>query len=549
MRTLILTAAAMLASAASATPPIMPPGPPPSPPPRLLVVISVDQLSSELFEQYRPQFTSGFTRMQLGTSFLNAYQSHAATETCPGHSTLLTGARPATTGIVANGWLDQSVARTDKSIYCAEDERVAGSTYRDYSVSPEHLRSATLGDRLKARVPAARNVAVAGKDRAAVMMSGRAVDQRWYWDGKRFATDLKGVAEPRSVTAVNAALDRSLAQPSAPLEPPAVCAGRARPYALTPELTVGAGRLERAAGDRRAFRAHPDFDGAVLALAAGLVEELRLGRGDATTDILSIGLSASDYVGHSYGNRGQEMCLQMLALDRELGDFFAVLDRSGVDYAVALTSDHGAMDIPERLRDQGIAGAARVDPALMGPAVGKAIGARLGLAGPVILGDNAAGDLWIDDALPARDQARALAAAVAHYRAHPQVAAVFTNAELAGSPPPSGDVRNWDLRARAKASFDPARSGDLVVLLKEYISPIAEPQAGYVATHGTPWDYDRRVPVLFWRRGTPASASAEAIETIDLMPTLAAMIGLPLDPPAVEAKCLTGIWRTACPPR
>src|SRR5688572_23498294 len=142
--------------------------------------------------------------MQLGTSFLNSYQSHASTETCPGHSTLLTGARPASNGIVANAWVDQGAARADKTIYCAEDERVAGSTFRNYTVSPEHLRAATLGDRLKAVSPKSRNFAVAGKDRAAVMMGGRSADQRWYWDGNRFATDLKGATVPRSVTAVNA---------------------------------------------------------------------------------------------------------------------------------------------------------------------------------------------------------------------------------------------------------------------------------------------------------------------------------------------------------
>ena len=42
--------------------------------------------------------------------------------------------------------------------------------------------------------------------------------------------------------------------------------------------------------------------------------------------LLSVGLSATDYVGHGTGTEGAEMCMQMLALDRELGDFFARLD-------------------------------------------------------------------------------------------------------------------------------------------------------------------------------------------------------------------------------
>ena len=63
--------------------------------PKLTIVISVDQLSADLFEAYRPLFTGGLARLGRGTVFRNGYQAHSGTETCPGHSTLLTGASPA----------------------------------------------------------------------------------------------------------------------------------------------------------------------------------------------------------------------------------------------------------------------------------------------------------------------------------------------------------------------------------------------------------------------------------------------------------------------
>src|SRR6266576_3796407 len=93
-------------------------------PPKLLVVISVDQFSADLFDEYRPQWSGGFARLAAGTVFPNGYQSHAATETCPGHSTLLTGDHPSRTGIISNNWIDQKVGRSDVSVYCAEDESV-----------------------------------------------------------------------------------------------------------------------------------------------------------------------------------------------------------------------------------------------------------------------------------------------------------------------------------------------------------------------------------------------------------------------------------------
>jgi predicted AlkP superfamily pyrophosphatase or phosphodiesterase len=519
---------------------------PPAAPPRLLVVISVDQLSADLFDEYRPQFTGGLARLASGTAFRNGYQAHAATETCPGHSTILTGSHPTHTGIVANTWVDQSVQRSDKTVYCAEDERVAGSSTTSYTVSPFHLRAQTLGDILKQRSPQSLNVAVAGKDRAAVMMGGRNVDQRWFWDGKKFASDLKSAAVPATVAKANTAVAASLAAAREPLALPPSCQAKSTPYALTPQLTVGAGRFARAAGDVRAFRTSPEFDGAVLAIAAGLVQELRLGR-DAAPDVLSVGLSATDYVGHGLGSGGAEMCLQLLSLDRDLGSFFNVLDAEGVNYSVVLTGDHGGMDIPERLRAKGVANASRADPALGTAVLGKAIAAKLKLSGPALLGD-LANDVWIDRSLAPRDRTRVEREAVAFYEAHPQVEAVFTSRQIGRIPLPTGSPDRWSIGQMVRASYDRQRSGDLYVVLKRNVSPIVSPGVGYVATHGSVWDYDRRVPILFWRRGMRSAPRHDHISTVNILPTVAAQIGL-VPPVGLDGRCLNGVEGVACPAR
>src|SRR5213075_595979 len=121
-------------------------------------------------------------------------------------------------------------------------------------------------------------------------------------------------------------------------------------------------------------------------LAASLMDEMQLGRGPST-DIVSISLSATDYVGHTYGTEGAEMCLQLFSLDRDLGDFFRMLDSKGIDYLVMLTADHGGKDIPERERVAGVPGAARVDAKLTAKDIGAAVGAQLGLKGPVLYGE------------------------------------------------------------------------------------------------------------------------------------------------------------------
>jgi predicted AlkP superfamily pyrophosphatase or phosphodiesterase len=534
----LAAAAACLASSAVAEAPN---------PPKLLVVVSVDQFSADLWDEYRPQFSGGFARFGSGTVFEHAYQSHAATETCPGHSTLLTGDRPATTGIVANIWLDQSLTRSDKFVYCVEDEQAPGTSSIAYKVSDQHLRVPTLGDRMKAVWPASRNVAVSGKDRAAVMMSGHHPDQRWFWNGKQFATDAAITQSPQAVIKINGAVQKLLSAPGEPLQPPAFCAARAQPITLEGSgKIVGNGTLSRAAGDAAGFRASPALDGSTLALAAGLVQEMHLGRG-AAPDLLSISLSATDYVGHTYGPGGQEMCLQLLELDREIGDFLLFLDRSGIDYAIVLSADHGGLDIPERLRLHGVSDAVRVDPALAATAMGKRIGLQLGLSGPVLIGDFT-GDIFIDKKLKSADRARVLKTALEGYRAHAQVAGAFSRDQIQKIPMPTGDPTAWTLIQRARASFDTERSGDIVVFLKSHVMPVVDTKS-YVATHGSPWDYDRRVPIAFWRRGMMPASPSDAIETVDIMPTLAAMIGLPLASGSVDGKCLGEVAGKSCPPR
>jgi predicted AlkP superfamily pyrophosphatase or phosphodiesterase len=531
-----LAASLLLSIAGPAAAQVAAPAPAPAPPaapipPKLIVAISVDQLSADLFQQYRRHFTGGFARLLTGAVFPSAYQGHAATETCPGHSTILTGMHPARTGIIANNWVEQRIGRADKNVYCAEDETVAGSTHDKYTVSDKHLKVPTLGEMMKAATPATRVVSVAGKDRAAVMMGGHKVDELWWWDGKTYAT-YAGRAEPAVVTRAKQAVAALVAKPQAALPLPGWCATADRAITVGAQ-TLGRGRFERAAGDLRGFRASPASDAAVLSIAAGLIQDMKLGRG-AQTDIVAIGASATDYIGHATGTQGSEMCIQMDQLDQALGSFFAALDGWGLDYQVVLTADHGAHDMTERQQQRAMPMEAHVAPTLQTKAIGPQIAAKLGLAASPLLA--AEGDVYIDDKLPQPTRAKVLAEAQRLYRAQPQVAAAFTRAEIAATPIATTPPETWTLIERARASFDAERSGDLLILLKPRITTIEVPGPGYVETHGSPWDYDRRVPLIFWRKGMPSFEQPLSVETVDIAPTLAATIGLPVS--GMDGRCL-----------
>ena len=510
--------------------------------PKLIVAIAVDQFSSDLFNEYRGRVTGGLARLGNGVVFARGHQSHAATETCPGHSTILTGSRPARTGIIANDWQNPRAPRTDSAgkasyeVYCAEDASLPGSNSGNYTVSPHHLKVPTLGDRMKRAFPGTRVVAVSGKDRAAVMMGGHDADLEIWWDGKSFTSykdRLAGV--PAGLAAVNARATAAIAKPVA-VKLPTDCAGQEREIAISPSMKIGRLAL-RKAGDERGWRATPEFDALTLDATLAAFNEMKLGRGSGT-DVLAVSFSATDYAGHGFGTEGPEMCAQIHALDATLGRLFAALDKAKMPYAVVLTADHGGHDAPERNREDALPSAQRVDAALSAKAVGAALAPRFGLADNALLGRSTFGDIYLSPAVPVEKRADVLQAAVSAYRQNPQVAAVFTAADIAAAPAPSAPVDEWSLLDRVKAGFDPERSGDFVVLLKPYVTPIPAGGPGFVATHGSPWGYDRRVPILFWWKGMTGFEQPNAVETVDILPTLASLIGLDVPSSEIDGRCL-----------
>ena len=520
----------------------------PAPAPRLIVVVSVDQFSAELYQRYRQGFTGGLERLGGGIAF-TGYQSHAATETCPGHSTILTGRHPAATGIVANTWFD---VKTGSSVYCVAVRGTADPDAR----GPQNLRVDTFGDWLKRAQPGARVVSVSGKDRAAIMLGGHHADAVYWWnDGVGFATSrYAGQATP-AVTAPAAAFDRALfarwkANPPAlwPNEVPAACKPLEQAHMfgrlaisgkVPPDATAGAtgGDFLHRTDFQDQLRVSPTFDAVTLDFAEELIDRDRLGRGPAV-DLLAISLSATDYVGHRYGNGGAEMCAQMGALDAALGRLLAKLDGLGVAYMVALTADHGGIDAAERAAENGVA-ARRIDPVALVKALNDHLRSTLDLGYDSIVGDDPQ-QLSINVPDPALHD-RVRDAAVIWLKGRKEVAQVLTAEEVAAAVPPAGKTADrLGIAERFHESYDKERSGDIQVALQQYAT-IGMPRApgDTVAGHGTPWDYDRRVPILFWWPGIAADERAEPVETVDIAPTLAAIAGVPAPP--VDGKCLRAV--------
>jgi hypothetical protein len=367
------------------------------------------------------------------------------------------------------------------------------------------------------------------------MMGGHVIDQVWWWKNNGFVT-LDGRSDVPAARAENAAVAKLLAKGAPALPLPAFCAPREGAIQAG-SATVGTGHFALAAGDATAFRASPRLDQATLDLALKLVDAMKLGRGTAP-DMLAVSLSATDYVGHATGTQGPEMCLQLATVDQALGAFFAALDARGIDYGVVLSADHGGFDMPERQNREAMPQVARADAALLPKALSAAVAARTGLpAQGLILGDGAAGDFWVKADLPPPTRPAWWTQRARCWPAIPRW-------------PPCSPPRNWPPRrcrparpkpglcSSARASFYAPRSGDFVVLLNRGVMALPQPGPGYVATHGSPWDYDRRVPILFWRKGMAGFEQPSAVETVDIAPTLSAWINLPVPQGAYDGRCL-----------
>ena len=217
------------------------------------------------------------------------------------------------------------------------------------------------------------------------------------------------------------------------------------------------------------LRASPMLDEVTLDAAQSLIDRFKLGRG-AAPDLLAVSLSATDYVGHRYGNEGVEACDNLAHLDRALGVFLAKLAASKVPVVVVLTADHGAIDAAERVAARGVPAAHRVGVDVLGE-VSAAVQKELGLEFQPLTGDAQQISIAHFGESDAKVDARIEAAAIRLLRARPEVVAVFTAAEIAAAVPPKDrPVDEWTLAERFHASNVGGRSGDIQVAYRPFTS-------------------------------------------------------------------------------
>jgi arylsulfatase A-like enzyme len=495
--------------------------------PRLVVVIVIDQLRYDLLARYRQHFgKGGFARfLDHGARFTNARYLHGTTDTCPGHAVITTGTWGAENGVVANQWHD---GKAGPGTDCTAGER---------DEFARRLLRPTIGEVIVNGLgPDAKIFAASGKDTAARLMGGTSADGV-FWPRKNgnYTTWKDGdVRLPIWVRAFNAGggLETYASRPWKRLLP-------ASAYALQ---GLDDEPAERRSGFRRTKFPHylsgdvahpgstmgpqdtPFADEVLAEFGIAIIRAEGLGE-DAVTDYLALSFSASDVVTHAFGPDSHESMDTILRLDRQLEVLLNFIDRRvRLDRAlVVLTADHGSAPLPEVARRHPWgAGAGRISESDMDEAVERSLTARFGPspAGKWLAFHDFPNVYLREDAL----RARGIALPDAEMVARDAVAAVHgvrravTRAELARSRQ-AGNAAPED--EALLLSFHPKRSGHVVYQVEAY-----EVVSKAGSNHGSDWDYDTHVPLMWLGPGLRPGEYSAVASPADVAPTIFAVLGL-----------------------
>ena len=514
-----------------------------SSPIRLVVMVSVDQLIPQQLDRLAPAFTGGLGRLlKDGTDYSDARLPYARTETGAGHVTFSTGCLPRSHGVVGNSFYDRALRR---DVYCVEDVdayaiRSTGKVEGTGRRSPINLTRPTLGEILQSKNAATRVVSISSKDRAAIGMAGRSRGLVLWWDtnGNGFqSSNFYGDALPPYVVGWNNAwLDAYRGWAWNPIEErsdrafeilgsaPDDRAGE-RPHGkmgVTFPYEFSADASPKAMGGL-AFQS-PLGDQFVAEMARAAVREEGLGADD-DVDLLCVSFSGCDVVGHANGPYSREVTDLLLRLDQQLGLLFEDLDRSVGEgqWMLALTADHGVLPLPEYLQARGVP-SRRVTKEEVSSFGREFVASLARKVGAKVRFKSVAGGLRLDR----EDMAAAMREPVSVRQAaaevvreltakHRWIESAYSYEELAAL-----DGTAVGPEALLRNTFHPDRAPDVTLVNKSHV--LKALQLG--TSHGSLYDYDRHVPVLFYGPGFPAGISSRPVGSQDIVPTLLGALGI-----------------------
>lgn len=506
--------------------------------PSLIVVISLDQFPYDYLTRFAPYFKAGgFQRlMAQGANFTNATFKHATNVTAPGHATLLTGTYANQNGIIANNWFDRV---TQKDVYCVADSTVTIVGGKGAGRSPRNLNVSTLGDELYARAGSGSKViSVSHKDRSAILMAGKKADGVFWMAESSFVSSSYYMKSfPRWVESFNNSgvvtsffgktWERVLPEEAysgldiddPPYESDKDGMGRSFPHPIDGSDPSGI-----TPAYYRALVTSPYSIEVLSAFAIAAIDGERLGQ-RGVPDVLCIGISTTDNVGHDYGPYSREVLEMAVHVDRVLNELLTTIEQKvGLSKCVVvLSSDHGVAPIPEYLhRHVPEIEAGRIRTFSLKEFCDNLLTRRFG--------DPGNGKSWIRRIVYGNIYLEREVVRAKGLRPE-RVAAVladslpsFGGIASAIAHQDAGGVMDTSIMGRVSRSFDAHRSGDVILVVKPFFIIRDEPTG---ADHDSPYRYDAHVPLIIMGQGVNPGVYPGDASPADIAPTLAELLGIP----------------------
>ena len=517
--------------------------------PRLVLLIVVDQFRYDYLERFGDLFVSNGLRrlMREGASWTQSNYDHFPTYTAPGHSTMMTGAYPAETGIVGNEWPDRVSGKKVTSVSDTSVKLLGGNA--NEGASPRRLMSSTVGDELRLVTnDRSKVIGISVKDRSAILPAGRHANAAYWFSptvGNMVSSTYYFEQLPQWVADFNKTrpADKYFGTKWERLLPESEYVKRAGPDSPSWETvasstsgntnafphTITGGAKSPSSAFYWELDYSPFTNEILLSFAQQAIAREQLGSDD-DTDVLTVSFSANDYVGHRYGPYSQEAMDVALRVDREISTLLDYVQREVglANTLVAFTADHGVAPIPEHAAALGLGGA-RIKTTDLLNAIRGGIKARYNHEDYIYKFDDMGtardgfmnGNIYFNYAALERDKVdpEELAQVVGTSALSvPGVARYFTREQLL-----RGAVSITDpIERRVVHGFYPARSGD-VVLIAEPFKYLGDT---ITATHGSPYSYDTNVPTIIMGPGVTPGRYIEAATPADIAPTLCALLGI-----------------------
>lgn len=490
--------------------------------PKLIVVVVVDQMRADYLDRFAAYENGGLHFFATeGANFLNANYQHMPTETCLGHSILLSGRNPARTGIVANEWYNRE---TNKMMYCVEDANSPLLGGSGTPVSPKNFIGENFGDWLQTSYPGARVFSISLKDRAAILMAGHH-PQGVFWfshETGNFITSRYYANQPPAW--LDDFNNKHLVASYAGKQWTPILASDSPAYHTNEVAGQFPHDMPRQSGRQlnEAVYGSPFGDEVLAALAGATVSANKLGENANFPDLLAISFSSNDSVGHTFGPDSPEIADEQIRLDRTLGQLIESLSsRIGRDNILwVLSADHGAEPTPEaerQVRNNKIAQRVPLTDALH--SIEQQLNAIFKVTGEMhwFVGQT---DAMLYFNRPELENHKVSVAAARHALATqvhdvPGIRGFYDVSHL-------DSVHDW-IDTFLRHSVFPTRSGDVYYLTSEWTLFSSKPTG---TSHGDPWPYDTHVPLVLAGWHIEAESIRDSVHVADLAPTLAEFTGV-----------------------